>query len=145
MDNLGDWIYIVFLIVAAVSGLFSSKKNKKRPTQVLGQPGNDMVPEEEATSDKGFWEILEEVKNTQPRKQAPTVAQTSKRKKKNEKPAQNPFLTAEKEIQKSKAVSSRPVNFPTEEDSNLLEDIEFNNLEELRKAVIYSEILNRKY
>ena len=38
MDNLGDWIYIVFLIVAAVSGLFSSKNKKKRPTQVLGQP-----------------------------------------------------------------------------------------------------------
>lgn len=141
MDNLGDWIYIVFLIVAAVSGLFSSKKNKKRPAEVLRQPGNDMMPEEEATSEKGFWEILEEVKNTQPRKQVPAP----KRKKTIEKPTQNPFLTAENEIQKSKAVSSRPVNFPTEEDSNLLEEIEFNNLEELRKAVIYSEILNRKY
>ena len=24
MDNVGDWLYIVFLIIAAVSGLFSS-------------------------------------------------------------------------------------------------------------------------
>ena len=32
MDNVGDWIYIVFLIVAAISGLFSSKNKKKRPT-----------------------------------------------------------------------------------------------------------------
>ena len=37
------------------------------------------------------------------------------------------------------------MNFPTEEEHSLLEDIEFNNAEELRKAVIYSEILNRKY
>ena len=37
------------------------------------------------------------------------------------------------------------MNFPTEEEHALLEDIEFNNAEELRKAVIYSEILNRKY
>ncbi len=46
MDNVGDWIYIVFLIVAAISGLFSSKNKKKRPTQVLGQPGHDSYPEE---------------------------------------------------------------------------------------------------
>lgn len=145
MDNLGDWIYIVFLIVAAVSGLFSSKKNKKRPTQVLGHPVNESIPEEDTTSDKGFWEILEEVKKTQPRKQAPTIVQTQKKKKIKDKPSQNPFLTAESEIQRSKAASSRPVDFPTEEDSSLLEDVEFNNLQELRKAVIYSEILNRKY
>lgn len=31
MDNVGDWIYIVFLIVAAISGLFSSKNKKKAP------------------------------------------------------------------------------------------------------------------
>lgn len=29
MDNVGDWLYIVFLIIAAVSGLFSSKDKKK--------------------------------------------------------------------------------------------------------------------
>ena len=37
------------------------------------------------------------------------------------------------------------MNFPAEEEHSMLEDIEFNNAEELRKAVIYSEILNRKY
>ena len=57
----------------------------------------------------------------------------------------NPFLTAEQEIRQSKISSSRPMNFPTEDEHSLLEDIEFNNAEELRKAVIYSEILNRKY
>ena len=30
MDNVGDWLYIVFLIIAAVSGLFSSKDKKKK-------------------------------------------------------------------------------------------------------------------
>ena len=54
MDNVGDWIYIVFLIVAAISGLFSSKNKKKRPTQVLGQPGHDTYPEENTSSGKRF-------------------------------------------------------------------------------------------
>ena len=72
MDNVGDWIYIVFLIVAAISGLFSSKNKKKRPTQVLGQPGHDSYPEENTSSGKGFWEILEEA--TTPQKpEAPTA------------------------------------------------------------------------
>ena len=35
MDNLGDWLYIVFLIIAAVSGLLGSGKKKKRPSEVL--------------------------------------------------------------------------------------------------------------
>lgn len=141
MDNVGDWIYIVFLIVAAISGLFSSKNKKKRPTQVLGQPGHDSYPEENTSSGKGFWEILEEA--TTPQKpEAPTVPIHKKKKKT---PASKPFLSTEQEIQKSKVSSSQPMNFPAEEEHSMLEDIEFNNAEELRKAVIYSEILNRKY
>ena len=141
MDNVGDWIYIVFLIVAAISGLFSSKNKKKRPTQVLGQPGHDTYPEENTSSGKGFWEILEEA--TTPQKPEAPTAPIHKKKKKT--PASKPFLSTEQEIQKSKASSSQPMNFPIEEEHSMLEDIEFNNAEELRKAVIYSEILNRKY
>ena len=141
MDNVGDWIYIVFLIVAAISGLFSSKNKKKRPTQVLGQPGHDTYPEENTSSGKGFWEILEEA--TTPQKPEAPTAPIHKKKKKT--PASNPFLSTEQEIQKSKVSSSQPMNFPAEEEHSMLEDIEFNNAEELRKAVIYSEILNRKY
>lgn len=137
MDNLGDWIYIVFLIVAAVSGLFSSKNKKKRPTQVLGQPEYEPAKEEHAPSGKGFWEILEEA-TTPPEKKEKKI-------KKKEIRQPNPFLAAEQEIHKSKVSSSPITNFPTEEEHALLEDIEFNNTEELRKAVIYSEILNRKY
>ena len=141
MDNVGDWIYIVFLIVAAISGLFSSKNKKKRPTQVLGQPGHDTYPEENTSSGKGFWEILEEA--TTPQKPEAPTAPIHKKKKKTH--ASKPFLSTEQEIQKSKVSSSQPMNFPIEEEHSMLEDIEFNNAEELRKAVIYSEILNRKY
>ena len=141
MDNVGDWIYIVFLIVAAIRGLFSSKNKKKRPTQVLGQPGHDSYPEENTSSGKGFWEILEEA--TTPQKPEAPTAPIHKKKKKT--PASKPFLSTEQEIQKSKVSSSQPMNFPAEEEHSMLEDIEFNNAEELRKAVIYSEILNRKY
>ena len=131
MDNLGDWIYIVFLIIAAVSGLFSSKNKKKRPTQVLGQPGHDTFPEENTSSGKGFWEILEEMQNPKPAKQPVATP-----------PA--PFPTAKKMTDRQSPVGNRIVVPPVEEE-NSFTDIEFDNAAELRKAVIYTEILNRKY
>ena len=80
---------------------------------------------------------------TTPQKPEAPTAPIHKKKKKT--PASKPFLSTEQEIQKSKVSSSQPMNFPAEEEHSMLEDIEFNNAEELRKAVIYSEILNRKY
>lgn len=130
MDNAGDWLYIVFLIIAGISGLFSSKNKKKRPKQILGQPDREIVAEEENVPDKDFWEVLEEMQNPKPAKQP--VA------------APKPFLTAEKTAGKQSFDGNRLVVPPAEEE-NSLTDIEFDNAAELRKAVIYTEILNRKY
>ena len=87
MDNAGDWLYIVFLIIAGISSLFGSKNKKKRPKQILGQP--------------------------------------------------------DREIKQSPAGDRLVV--PSTEEEIPLTDIEFDNAAELRKAVIYTEILNRKY
>ena len=57
MDNAGDWLYIVFLIIAGISSLFGSKNKKKRPKQILGQPDREIVTNEDNVPDKGFWEI----------------------------------------------------------------------------------------
>ncbi|MDZ3926326.1 hypothetical protein UZS95_07200 [Parabacteroides goldsteinii] len=100
MDNVGDWIYIVFLIVAAISGLFSSKNKKKRPTQVLGQPGHDSYPEENTSSGKGFWEILEEA--TTPQKPEAPTAPIHKKKKRHL--PQNHFYPPSRKSKSQKSV-----------------------------------------
>ena len=89
MDNAGDWLYIVFLIIAGISSLFSSKNKKKRPKQILGQP------DRETTERQSF--------------------------------------------------DGNRLVVPSAEEENPLTDIEFDNAAELRKAVIYTEILHRKY
>ena len=139
MDNVGDWIYIVFLIVAAISGLFSSK-TKRTPTQVLGQPGHDSYPEENTSSGKRFWEILEEA--TTPQKLEAPTAPIHKRKKDT---CLKTIFIHRAGNPKVKSQFIPTYELPAEEEHSMLEDIEFNNAEELRKAVIYSEILNRKY
>ena len=100
MDNVGDWIYIVFLIVAAISGLFSSKNKKKRPTQVLGQPGHDSYPEENTSSGKGFWEILEEA--TTPKSRKHQLHRSIKRKKRHL--PQNHFYPPSRKSKSQKSV-----------------------------------------
>lgn len=142
MDNAGDWLYIVFLIIAGISSLFGSKNKKKRPKQILGQPDREIVTNEDNVPDKGFWEILEEMQNPKPAKQP---VPTPKRKKKQQQVADpSPFLAAEKVTDKQSPAGNRLVVSSTEEEIPLT-DIEFDNAAELRKAVIYTEILNRKY
>ncbi len=110
MDNAGDWLYIVFLIIAGISSLFGSKNKKKRPKQILGQPDREIVTNEEKQQ----------------------VADPS------------PFLAAEKVTDKQSPAGNRLVVPPSEEEISLT-DIGSDNAAELRKAVIYTEILNRKY
>lgn len=39
MDNAGDWLYIVFLIIAGISSLFGSKNKKKTSETDIGTTG----------------------------------------------------------------------------------------------------------
>ena len=40
-ENIGDWLYFIFLITAGISSLFSSKNKKKRPKSVSTQPNEE--------------------------------------------------------------------------------------------------------
>ena len=94
MDNAGDWLYIVFLIIAGISSLFGSKNKKKRPKQILGQPDREIVTNEENVPNKGFWEILEEMNNPKPVKQP--VATPKRKHKKQQVAEPAPLFAAEK-------------------------------------------------
>lgn len=143
-ENIGDWLYILFLAIAGISSMFSSKKKKKQPKQILGQPDREIVAEEESVPDKGFWEVLEEMQNPKTTKQPVAAPKPKREQKKQQSVAPNPFLTAEKTAGRQSFAGNRLLVPPAKEESPLT-DIEFDNAAELRKAVIYTEILNRKY
>ena len=149
MDNAGDWLYIVFLIIAAVSGLFSSKNKKKNRPDILGQPDKEIVTNDQPSTGKGFWEILEEMEYPRPKPQAPPQPQRKTQKQRAEKPktlrsaAPSPFLTEESSIPNN--ITSSSVLDPVEDEISILPEEPFRNIDELKKAVIYTEILNRKY
>lgn len=143
MDNAGDWLYIVFLAIAGLSSLLGSKKKKERPAPVSRQPDKRIVQPTKEEPEKGFWEIFDDMQQPQPapkKKQKPVV-----RKKQNPVSASrpSPFLAVENETHRSEATDS-PLLASPEEKTNVPE-IELNDPADLRKAVIYAEILNRKY
>lgn len=145
MDNSGDWLYIVFLIVAVVGSLLKpKKKQKQRPTVILGQPGKAIVETEELPKpQKSFWETLEEIESGEtkkavvPKKEVPSV-------KKKIKPS--PFLSSSDEIDHPSINNSNSILTKQDTQENAIHStLDLDNAASLRKAVIYSEILNRKY
>ncbi len=55
MDNVGDWLYIVFLIIAAVSGYSVRKTKEERVARYIGATDREIVPNDQPTEGKGFW------------------------------------------------------------------------------------------
>lgn len=145
MDNLGDWLYIVFLIIAAVSGLLGSGKKKKRPSEVLGQPDRDIVPEQEKAPEKSFWEMLEEMQERKPKPaQVPMPATRPAMKvKEKQRLAPSPFLNTESKL--TKTIPTAPLTMQEEEEHSAIPNLSFSDPDEIKKAIIYSEIFNRKY
>jgi len=130
MENLGDWLYIILLIVAGVGSLLNSVKKKKQSQPAPGQATSipkyeGEMPEEEPGS---FWDIFDDTPKEQPRPQQEPKPIIQPRT--HSRPLKAPVYTFE--IDKS---TEDPFISPES----------FHDTEELKKAIIYSEILNRKY
>jgi hypothetical protein len=148
MENLGDLIYIVVLAVIGLGSLLSAGKKKKAEEEMSKQQSPPDIVTPQTASDRDFWDIL-----TGQEEERPPV--TAKSKTQNKPPkslaAENiktsPFLTGESEIARTIRKQASTVSALEEEDVKepLVTAEDFNDPESLRKTVIYSEILNRKY
>ncbi len=125
MESIGDWIYLVLLLIFVASGMFGSKSKKKRPTVVLGSP--EYEPDK---AERTSWEMPGDADASQSQKaKMPEPALIPKAE-----PSVGP-LTSRTSVASGNAG----------EEHSALEGVDFKDAEELKKAVIYSEILNRKY
>lgn len=118
MDNSADWIYIVIGLIAAVSSIFSSKKKKKAQN----------LPKTTRAKGSPFTDF-NNIETLQEKKRPMTFLELRELK---------GDLPDEKRDR---------VFIPTEPDTNVSPNAEyaFNNMDELKKAIVYNEILNRKY
>ncbi|MDL2208267.1 hypothetical protein LJB97_01450 [Parabacteroides sp. OttesenSCG-928-O15] len=151
MENIGDWLYIILIGVAGVISVINSGKKKKAEEEAKKmQPPRDIVTPETA-SDRSFWEIiLNPEEEAQPKPQpvrTKKTAQPSPKTKTSPTRTGQPFLTGETEIERMirlQGENDSPI-FAEEIYTPLVTSEEFHEPDALRKAVIYAEILNRKY
>lgn len=168
MENIGDWLYLIFIAVAVIASMIKPKKKQEKPP--VQSDNNDREPWEstppintpqerkvqESPKQLTWEEILKSLKEetkkpvtqTQPVKkvQPQVVAQKKK---------VQPFLSGERTIRKkipvSSSITDRIKKFSDGKSiydnditaSNI--NIDFSNKDEIKKAVIYSEIFNRRF
>ncbi len=165
MDNIGDWLYIVLLVIAGVSGLFGSGNKKKRPSRVPSEPesaydpdytyeaDNTYEPQPEKRPAKSFREVVEEIASEKPAssfpsslgRTSPVFSDAGKRSYRQTPPPPPPFLKGENAFSRQSAGSSDILGSSDEDNEGNAPDISFSDRDELKRAILISEILNRKY
>jgi hypothetical protein len=147
MDSIGDYIYIIILVVAVLSGLL--KKRKKSAEINMPEPAQSEFEEFEQDFEFEKIEPKIEVKpeiakweRSEPLEKATlsyenTVDFNLLRLKKDNKSEMKPKVFEK----------FRNFDFSKYEDENVENDFELalDNANDFKRAVIYSEVLNRKY
>jgi len=125
MEEFGDWIYIIIMVVVGISSLFSSI-NKKKAQQQTQMPSSEPL-------DPSFPDSS--VPKKKEKKQPPPVPKQIKRQPFN---MQSTIPTVETDSQTEKYLMQ-------EKESALVDELDLDDPDSFRKAIIYSEILHRKY
>ena len=141
---MDDLIVIILTLIFAVAGIFGQMKKKQAQNQAGDQP--DTQPENFNKESDNFWDFLEPESNQNFTEQAP-VPEPPKQKQ----PVQT---VAEEPVQKKPEYQFKAENEGVSiydndltSDTNTVTNVRKKRKDRfpLKKAVIYSEILNRKY
>ena len=150
MENIDDWLYIVFLAIAGISSLFSSVKRKRVQQPILDQEDTDLEPPfgepmEEMPSQRTF-RMPDEVFQTRPADSdqatlsgqpagADPAALMGKRRSR--------LKTAQGKMPDTPTPAAQAPTTPPAEAAP--ERSWLDNPSDLRRAILCAEILNRKY
>ena len=137
MDSLGNLIFVIFLIIFAIGSWNAAKAQKKAL-----EKGNSPQRDEED----------EPAQTVMPRPDVqpvpPVVPQASRKRKANKKSVEIPatpvsqYMPKQQLSQSKDKTKEKMLISPSEEEKG---NAPAFDIDELKKAVIYSEILNRKY
>ena len=134
MDSIGDWLYIVFLVIAGISSMLNAAKKKKEGQNA---PQEEQMPQPPTA--KRQTRRAKRAARPMPTQQPMPVYTAEPIS--TAVPTPNPFLTAEQEIPEHLAAETTT---PVMEEPTVNTLPSFTDREELRKAILYAEILQRK-
>ena len=133
MDSLGDYIYLIVILIAGISSLLGKRKKKKRiESEEVDFPDLEDVIPEFAEYTQPERPVYQEIRKKVEHKSIPsyeTVKDIS-------------IMKAKKQV---RTVKQSPVLQLEEQEDSFLSEIELEDVDDVKKAFIYAEILNRKY
>ena len=137
MEDLGDYIYLIFIAIAVVSSFFGKKKKKGTEPNEHPTPATNW---QEIIKQMAEGKELVDTPEPAPVKVAPVVAKAA-----TVLPTQEPMVSVKSAAEGTRSVVNRTAVVDDEEalQSSLL--VELDDQEDAAKAIIYSEILTRKY
>ena len=152
MDNFGDIIKLAIMVLIFVIGIVSSENKKKKKAEdakkKAPQNPTTTTPQVDTSEEKGLpslEEVLREMMGHPAPAKKPQLAYTPPKPKiQTPKPINYTPATSFLESGKEGA-SSVPIQVIEHDTFSEMDDLEFDNKDELRKAIIYSEIINRRY
>jgi len=137
MEDLGDYIYLIFIAIAVVSSFFGKKKKKGTEPNEHPAPATNW---QEIIKQMAEGKELVDTPEPAPVKVAPVVAKAA-----TVSPTQETMVSVKSAAEGTRSVVNRTAVVDDEEalQSSLL--VELDDQEDAAKAIIYSEILTRKY
>ena len=137
MEDLGDYIYLIFIAIAVVSSFFGKKKKKE--TEPNGHPA-PATNWQEIIKQMAEGKELVDTPEPAPVKVAPVVAKAA-----TVLPTQEPMVSVKSAAEGTRSVVNRTAVVDDEEASQSSLLVDLDDQEDDAKAIIYSEILTRKY
>ena len=137
MEDLGDYIYLIFIASAVVSSFFGKKKKKGTEPNEHPAPATNW---QEIIKQMAEGKELVDTPEPAPVKVAPVVAKAA-----TVLPTQEPMVSVKSAAEGTRSVVNRTAVVDDEEASQSSLLVELDDQEDAAKAIIYSEILTRKY
>ena len=137
MEDLGDYIYLIFIAIAVVSSFFGKKKKKGTEPNEHPAPATNW---QEIIKQMAEGKELVDTPEPAPVKVAPVVAKAA-----TVLPTQEPMVSVKSAAEGTRSVVNRTAVVDDEEASQSSLLVELDDQEDDAKAIIYSEILTRKY
>lgn len=137
MEDLGDYIYLIFIAIAVVSSFFGKKKKKE--TEPNGHPA-PATNWQEIIKQMAEGKELVDTPEPAPVKVAPVATKAV-----SVSPTPEAMVSVVSAAEGTRSVVNRTAVVDDEEASQSSLLVELDDQEDAAKAIIYSEILTRKY
>ena len=137
MEDLGDYIYLIFIAIAVVSSFFGKKKKKE--TEPNGHPA-PATNWQEIIKQMAEGKELVDTPEPAPVKVAPVATKAV-----SVSPTPEAMVSVVSAAEGTRSVVNRTAVVDDEEASQSSLLVDLDDQEDAAKAIIYSEILTRKY